>query len=66
MQHAVVVRLQSLCVVDIMEAPEQAINILMLQVVGACRDTAGGLLHCIVLDHVQPLNPQSHIPPPDE
>lgn len=37
------------------EAPAQAINILMLQVVG---DTAVGLLQPIELVYVQPLNPQ--------
>lgn len=45
-------------IVDMMEAPEQAINILMLQVVGVSRDTCcrASLAHCTMV-HVQPLNP---------
>lgn len=40
-----------------LEAPEQAINILMVQVVGVFGDTAGGLLGRIVIVYVQPLQP---------
>lgn len=48
-------------IVDMVEAPEWSINILMLQVVGVSGDTAAGLLQHIVLVHVQLLNPHSFI-----
>lgn len=43
---------------DSVEAPKEAINIHMLQVVPVSWDTAAGLLRCIELVHVQLLNPQ--------
>lgn len=54
-QLVVVVRIHR--IIDNVEASEQAINILMLQVVGVSQDTAAGLLHHIVLVHVQPFEP---------
>lgn len=43
---------------DGVEAPKEAINIPMLQVVPVSWDTAARLLRCIELVHVQLLNPQ--------